>query len=128
MSEEFILDASAVLALLGEEKGYDLVQEALPNSVISTVNLSEVITKIAAQGVVKEVAMQILSLLGIKVIAFGQSDAWTSGFLYSEIKHLGLSLGDRACLALGFQLERIVLTADTAWQSLKLPVKIRLIR
>jgi PIN domain nuclease of toxin-antitoxin system len=128
MSEEFVLDASAVLALLGEEKGYDLVQEALPNSVISSVNFSEVVTKIAAQGVGKEVAIEILSLLGIKVIPFGESDAWTSGFLYPKTKHLGLSFGDRACIALGLQLERIVLTADTAWNSLKLPVEIRLIR
>jgi PIN domain nuclease of toxin-antitoxin system len=128
MSPGFVLDASAILALLGEEPGHLVVQEALPFSVISAVNLSEVITKIAAQGVRKEVALQMLSLLGVEVVPFEEADAWTIGFLYPDTKHLGLSLGDRACIGLGLRLKRIILTADRIWRDIALPVEIRLIR
>ena len=52
----------------------------------------------------KEAALQMFSLLGIEVVAFEEADAWTAGFLYPETKHLGLSLGDRACIGLGLWL------------------------
>ena len=91
---------SAVLALLGEESGHLIVQEGLPFSVISAVNFSEVVTKIAAQEVRKEAALQMFSLLGIEVVTFQEADAWTAEFLCSETKHLGLALGDRACIGL----------------------------
>ncbi|ELR99505.1 type II toxin-antitoxin system VapC family toxin [Gloeocapsa sp. PCC 73106] len=128
MSTCFVLDASAVLALLGEEPGHLIVQQALPSSVISTVNLSEVVTKIAAEGIEKEKALQMLSLLGIEVLPFEESDAWTSGFLYPETKHLGLSLGDRACISLGLRLQRTILTADSSWSNIALAVEVKLIR
>lgn len=128
MSSEVVLDASSVLALLGKEEGHLVVEDALPFSVISSVNLSEVITKVSAWGVRKDTASQMLSLLGIKVFPFEEADAWTCGFLYPETKHLGLSLGDRSCIALGLRLRKTVLTADSAWKGLTLPVEVRLIR
>src|SRR5204863_8283095 len=41
-----VLDASAILALINNEPGADEVAEALPESVLSTVNLAEVIGKL----------------------------------------------------------------------------------
>jgi ribonuclease VapC len=127
MSSQIVLDASSVLALLGKENGYLIVEEALPFSVISSVNLSEVISKITARGVKKDTALQMISILGIKVMPFEEEDAYACGFLYPETKKLGFSLEDRACIALGLKLKKTVLTADSVWKDLKPPIEIRLI-
>lgn len=43
-------------------------------------------------------------------------------------KELGLSLADRACMALAVTLGLPLLTADRSWVEVDLPVEIRVIR
>ena len=123
-----ILDASAVLALLGNEPGAELVQRMLPDSVILSVNLAEVVTRLALIGMPDYEIAEALNLLGLEVLPFDSELAFSSGFMAPETKPQGLSLGDRACLALGLQTGLTVLTADRKWGKLDLPVDIQLIR
>jgi ribonuclease VapC len=122
------LDASAVLALLNQEPGADLVQEALPRAVISTVNLAEIVTQLTARGMSEAEIRDVLSLLGLEYVPFDEESAIQSGLLYTVTRAAGLSSGDRACLALARNLNAIAFTADRAWQSLDIGVQVRLIR
>lgn len=125
---ETVLDASAVLALLNAEPGAATVASHLPDAVISNVNLAEVATRLAAVGMPAEEVRTVLALLGLTTIVFDESQAIQAGLLYPDTQHAGLSLGDRACLALALHLEAVALTADRAWTNLDLNVSVELIR
>jgi PIN domain nuclease of toxin-antitoxin system len=126
--KETVLDATALLALLQEEPGAEMVAEAIPHASISTVNLAEVVGKLADAGMPEEAVQGALAGLGIKVIPFDEDLAYRTGLLRPLTSAYGLSLGDRACLALGQRLSQPVLTADRVWASLKIGVKVRVIR
>jgi ribonuclease VapC len=114
-----VLDASVVLVYLQREPGYERVRNALTQgAAISAVNLAEVYGKVVERGLALEDIAQRLLALGLGVAAFGEDDARGSARLYPEARRLGLSLGDRACLALGVRLGLPVLTADRAWKRL----------
>lgn len=115
---DYILDSSAVLALLFNEAGADRVQAVLPDAMISAVNFSEVIAKLGEKGLPSETARQAVEALGIEVVAHDVEQAFWAGALRMTTRALGLSLGDRACLALAKVREMPVLTADAAWQGL----------
>ena len=124
-----VLDASAVLAYLKQEPGYEIVQSALENgAAISTVNLSEVGTKVLAMGQLFDPVVTRLLALGLFPQPFSEEDALTAASLSPKTQSLGLSLGDRACLALGLRLQLPVLTADRSWANLDLGVEVHLIR
>jgi PIN domain nuclease of toxin-antitoxin system len=125
---DYVLDASALLALLNAEKGADFVQDVLPHAVLSAINLAEVVTRLVAVGMPEKEIQETLLLLGLKIIPFEEKGAFQSGFLYAKTKPLGLSLGDRACLDLAKISGATALTADRAWQELKIGVKVKLIR
>ena len=124
---EFVLDASALLALLNNEDGADKVQSRLSNGIISSVNVAEVVTRLTAIGMPIAEIGNVLSVLGIVIIPFDDQQAYITGELYSQTSHLGLSLGDRACLALARMEDCIALTADRAWAKLELDIKVELI-
>ena len=123
-----MLDASALLALLNGEPGNKVVAENLPGAVISAVNLSEVVAKLVEAGMPDDVVRSALEDLGIEFRAFDSEAAYLTGALRAQTRKLGLSLGDRACVALGFQLSLPVLTADRNWKELDVGVEIRTIR
>lgn len=125
---EYVLDASALLALLNAEKGADLVQGFLPQSVISTVNLAEVVTRLSAVGMPEDQIRDVLAYLGLEVMPFDEEQAFRAGLLSANTQPLGLSLGDRACLALALTTHTIALTADRVWKDLDVGVEIKLIR
>jgi len=125
---EYVLDASALLALLQNEQGAEFVQNLLPNSVISSVNFSETVSRLTRYGMPETEIRDMLELLGLEIIPFFTDQAYQSGFLTSSTKSFGLSFGDRACLALAQQLNRIALTSDNAWKSLNPGIQIELIR
>ena len=125
---ELILDASSILALLNSEKGAEIVQQALPDAKISTVNLAEVVTRLTLIGMSSADIEQILNLLGLESVVFDEEQALQAGIMATMTQEFGLSLGDRACLALGVLTNTPVLTADRAWQNVSLPVEIKLIR
>jgi ribonuclease VapC len=126
--KEIVLDATAVLALLNDEPGAGAVASLLPRAVISTVNFAEVVNKLAEAGMPEETMKTALGELGLTVISFNEDLALRTGLLRPATSHYGLSLCDRACLALGQHLHRPVLTADRMWKTLKLDVEIQMIR
>ena len=124
-----VLDASALLALLHNEKGADKVEEAMLNkAVISTVNWTEVIQKAIAKNISIDDLDNDLAVVGLSFFSFDRQKARIAGSLWQQTKELGLSLGDRACLALAQHLDLPVLTADKIWQQLNIGVSIQLIR
>ena len=125
MTDAFILDASAILSLLKGETGAEQVMAVLTRSTVSAVNLAEVIAKLAESGGSSEKITRALTLLHLDVVAFDDQQAMTCGLLRTTTKALGLSLGDRACLALAKRTGAIALTADRAWVRLSPEVGVR---
>jgi ribonuclease VapC len=123
-----VLDASALLALLNQEPGSEAVAEALPGAAISAVNLSEVVAKLVEAKMPGAAVRAILQPLDLDVQPFDAEMAYAAGALRAATRKLGLSLGDRACLALGKLMIRPVLTTDRAWAGLDLGVTVNAIR
>ncbi len=129
-----VLDASALLAYLQDETGAEVVADAIALGVaISTVNLAEVFSRVADRGADPARLQQQMAdqgLLGgaIVVEPLTTADAVETARLRPLTRTSGLSLGDRACLALATRCNAPVLTADTAWAGLDLPLDIRQIR
>lgn len=124
----WVLDASAVLALLNQEPGGDTVLPLLPSSIISTVNYSEVLAKLIEKGMESDTAEAILAMSGIdNRIDFDSQLAREAASLRPLTRQAGLSLGDRACLALARSRNLIAVTAERTWQALDL-CEIRYIR
>lgn len=129
-----VLDASALLAYLGDEAGAELVADQIAvGATISTVNLAEALSTLAARGqdpadVASELTARGLLDGAITVEPFTTADAIEAARLRPLTRQAGLSLADRACLALARRLATPVLTADHAWASLALDVDVRPIR
>ena len=121
-----VLDASALLALLHEEPGAEFVE--LEGAVISAVNWSEVLYKCLSRGVDIKGLRGDLEALGLSIEPFTPQDAELAAELWPQTRSLGLSLGDRACLALGLRSGLTVVTADRSWKNLRLGVKVQVIR
>jgi ribonuclease VapC len=123
-----VLDASALLALLGNEPGTEGVKEALGSAVMSAVNMAEVLTKLGDRGVTEAEQRIIRRSLGIEVRSFDESAAWRASSLRGITKSRGLSIGDRACLALALEESLPALTTDRAWSALEVGVQVRTLR
>ncbi len=115
---ENILDASAVLAVLQNETGKDKVEAILDESAISRVNLTEVLTKLIEKGMSVDEVKETFEELALKVIEFDEKQSLKAAELRPLTKHLGLSLGDRCCLALAILENLPAVTADKNWASL----------
>jgi PIN domain nuclease of toxin-antitoxin system len=124
-----VLDASALLATLNCERGADkLTVELLSTAVISAVNLAEVQSKLVDRGLSAESAWAAALVPVKEAIPFTSEQAKAAGSMVAETRAWGLSLGDRACLALGLALQAPVYTAHRSWKNLKLGVQIHVIR
>jgi ribonuclease VapC len=126
--EEIVTDASAILAALKNEPFGNLDPRRLIGATISAVNVCEVLSKLHDDGLNDTQAEAAVSTMDLHVVPFDASHARTAARLRSITRHAGLSLGDRACLAVGLHLGRPVITADRAWASLNLGVEIVVIR
>jgi PIN domain nuclease of toxin-antitoxin system len=133
VSEPVVLDASALLALLNEETGAEEVAGVVTGGDcrMSAVNWSEVLARIprmedAERGQLDSLLDSLPQLLA--VVAFDEADAGRAAALRAPTERHGLSLGDRACLALALRSQSPVLTADRAWADVDVGVEIRLIR
>ena len=124
----FVIDASAILALLNEEPGHQLVSESIDDSAMSAVNYCEVIGKLVDVGLSDSEARSTVEPLKVEIVDFDEQLAFDAACLRRETRLLGLSLGDRSCLALARASKAAVLTADKNWSKLKMDVKIILIR
>jgi len=104
------------------------VERTIPGAAISTVNLSEVVAKLVEAGMPEEAVRSVLGGIGLEIHPFDVELAFQTGILRPQTRALGLSLGDRACVALGLQLKAPVLTTDRNWKSLDVGVEVRAIR
>jgi ribonuclease VapC len=125
---EYVLDASAILADLHGEPGGDMVRGVIRGSVLSAVNLAEIITNLIDHGVPPEQANFIADQLGCEVLDADRRRAGAVGVLHARTRRTGVSLGDRFCLALAQELGAPALTADRRWKDLGLDIEIQLIR
>lgn len=123
-----VLDASALLAYLQDEKGAETVEARLPDSIISSVNWAEVLQKALASGADVEGLREDLQALGLNILPFTPEEAEIAARLAQPTRRYGLSLGDRACLSAGLKLELPILTTDRVWLKLKLAADIRVVR
>ena len=124
-----VLDSSALLAILNREAGADkLTPGLLTNATVSTVNLAEVQSKLVSRGLHPEDAWDAAIGPVRESEPFTIEQARIAGDLVAQTCPLGLSLGDRACLALGIALGAAVYTADQSWKGLRLGIRIHHIR
>ena len=125
-----ILDSSAILAVLQDEPGQEAVLPVLEDALVSTVNLAEVATCIARLGVPKDVVHTTVAKLPVQPCDFTSELVALTGTLIQETRQFGLSLGDRACIALSMMRKIPVLTADRIWKELEhsLDIEVQLIR
>lgn len=128
-----VLDASALLALIQGEPGAEVVDELLAqhDCVASSVNMAEVGSKLIDKGLPPEQLERTLAACDVQMVDFDAAQAHTSAQLRAATREIGLSLGDRACLALAHGLQATAFTADRAWVDLDaaaIGVQVRLIR
>lgn len=124
-----VLDASAVLALVQDEPGADLVERELGGALLCTVNLAEVVGKLVDVDLDPRQLAPLLRAAGVVVEPLTERDAELAGAIRGAAGGRELSLGDRCCLSLALRdPSGSVLTADRAWAALALPLEVRLIR
>lgn len=123
-----VLDSSAVLALIDGEPGAERVEEVLRSGSMSAVNFSEVIAKLVDKGLDDGDALGALDALPLTIHPVDVEQARRAGLLRRRTRKHGLSLGDRACLALAAVLEVPAMTADRAWTELDSDIEIVVIR
>jgi PIN domain nuclease of toxin-antitoxin system len=128
LPEAIVLDASAILALLKREQGADRVKAVLDQAAICAVNVAEVQSKLVVGGLSRQAAEARIRFLGCIILPFDEEQAIEAGSLIAQTRSLGLSLGDRACLALAIDRKATVYTTDKIWKSLNLGIKIEVIR
>ena len=123
-----VIDASVLLAVLFGEADDDRLLLSLQNGHLGAVNMTEVLTRASDLGIDSKHAMGFLERLRLQTHVFDVGQAVAAADLRPATRHLGLSLGDRACLALAKSLGAPVITADRAWASLDVGIDITVIR
>ena len=124
---EYVLDSTAVIAVLYSEPGYKYIEGLLPTSALSSVNLAEIVNKLAQSGASSQAVRESLVRLELRVEDWTENMAYQSAELLGVSKSHGLSLGDRACLTLAKTLRATAVTSDRAWRripSLGVPIMI----
>jgi ribonuclease VapC len=123
-----VLDASAVLAFLFAEEGQDKVAAVLDGALLSSVNLAEVLSRFARDGLPVSEVRAALSETGLEVVPFDDAQALLAAALVPHTSRLGLSLGDRACLALAATVQGTAITADRAWAEIDTEIRVQVLR
>jgi ribonuclease VapC len=124
----YVLDASALLCVLMNERGAERVQARMAKPLIGAVNVAEVVGKLVEQGVPIEDIELSFADLDLIVVPFDRAQAIRAGQLRPLTRAAGLSLGDRACLALAAERGVTALTADRAWVGLEIGIAIEVVR
>ena len=125
---EVVLDASAVVAVINDEPGHEMAANHAPNLFISAVNLSEVAGWLVRRGMGSDAIDALVGDLQLRVVPFDQAQALAAAHLWPRTHSKGLSLGDRACLALAAHMGLPAYTTDRAWTELDLDIEIVAVR
>lgn len=120
MNKKVVFDASSLLILLQEESGAEKLKPLLDYAVMSAVNISEVLNVLGRNKLSIEESMPLINDMITEIIPFDIDQAELSAKLSSDDSIKGLSLGDRACIALGMQMKLPIYTADQLWKKVKL--------
>lgn len=128
MTEGVVLDASALLAVLNDERGAARIEPLLADARICSVNLAEVAAKLVDAGLAADDVRTALDGHGFTVVPFDEAIALEAGLLRRATRAAGLSLGDRACLATARMLSLPAVTVDKAWRGLRLGVAVDVVR
>jgi ribonuclease VapC len=123
-----VLDASALLAFLFRESGHQTVEKVITDCCVGSVNLAEVLARFSRDGHDPHAAYRRIEASPVEIVSFTGEQAVLAAALVPQAQPLGLSLGDRACLALSISRNCPVLTADHAWSELELPIDVIQIR
>lgn len=123
-----VLDASAMLAFLHDELGAERVRQSLDGALISAVNWAEVIQKSLWRKADVAGMRGEFADVGVTLEPFTAAQAEIAARLWEKTRQHGLSLADRACLALAAEKQAAVLTADRAWTDLELGIEIKALR
>lgn len=119
-----VLDTSAVLAIFNQEPGAETIVRIVRQSAISTVNLAEIATKLNQWAVPPEQIMRWVDGLEVEIVAFTEDQAIAVGSLRNLTHERGLSLGDRACLALAQRLGIPAYTSDRKWSEIEIGINV----
>lgn len=123
-----VFDSSALLAIAFRERGAAAAGRALSGALLSAVNAAEVVSRLVDTGASAADARAVLLAFGLTIHPFDAALAIDAGLLRTATRDLGLSLGDRACMALARRERARVITADRSWATLDVGVEIELIR
>ncbi|MDF2966055.1 MAG: hypothetical protein K0Q51_1443 [Rickettsiaceae bacterium] len=125
-----IYDSSALLAIINQETGYEEIEKLLPYSSMSMVNVTEVVSVLAREGVPEDEIKSIIEEIIPEIIPYDYDISFLAGTLIQDTQKFGLSLADRACIATALNLGREIYTTDKAWEKVTLPqnVKVHYIR
>lgn len=123
-----VLDASAILAFVYGEPGAERVRPHVGTAIASAVNIAEASARLCDNGLSMPETRRVLGALYLEVAAFDAKLAYASTAIRTVTRSKGLSLGDRACLALSLESRLPALTADRAWQSIEIGADVELIR
>ncbi|KQN36428.1 twitching motility protein PilT [Sphingomonas sp. Leaf407] len=120
----YVLDSSALLCVMFEEEGAEHVAARLPGAMISASNYAEVVAKLVDRGMPPADIVTIMADLDIEVVPVDRQQAELAGLMRATTAGLGLSLGDRACLALAQIRRTTALTTDRVWSNLEIDVTV----
>lgn len=123
-----VLDASVVMAILLNEPGAQTAQDFLADALCCTVNFTEILTRCFDKGISIDIPQDLLVWHNVQLVDFNKDLAFLASSLRSVTKHNGLSLGDRACLALAIRESATAITTDRAWADLDVGCHIEVIR
>lgn len=124
-----VFDASAILALLRDEPGADVVARHVGDGLISAVNFQEVIKELLRRGVPIEAVLDLLDALHLDIRPHGPQEAIAAAGLYLATKQYGSGLGDRTCMALAIAEGLPAISSDQAWGKVEVAgLTIQLIR
>ena len=124
----FVLDASALMAVIRREPGAPFVEARMSGARMSAVNASEAVMRSVEKGFCEDLVIALIAAERLVLVPFDAGLAIATARLRSVTHHLGLSFADRACIATAIAIGGTIITADRVWATLDLGCKIELIR
>jgi PIN domain nuclease of toxin-antitoxin system len=128
MSNKVVFDTSVIMALLNQEPGGEEAQRYIGKSIVSAVNIVELVSNLSLRPLPMSAIQQIINRMSFQIIPLSRELAELAGFLREQTRSAGLSLGDRACIALAIQQKIPVFTTDRAWAKFDFGIPVHLIR